>query len=202
MTPLAMDLEEEILTVRSKEQVLKLVRWVGKDKLRFRQLMKIFLQEADPLAKKSAWIIGHCAERHPELISPWLRAMVRKMQEPEVHEAVKRNVVRILQFVDIPRSLQGIVANLCFEFISSIDEPIAVRTFSMTVIAHIAKNEPALKKELEFVVRQMLPYSTPAFRARAKKVFKNPALEEFTDHAREAKNIVPSSGWLNEVKKY
>jgi hypothetical protein len=173
-----MDIEKEILAVRSKEQVAKLVKWVGKDKMRFQKLMELFLHGEDPLAKKSAWIVGHCAESNPELVSPWLKPMINKMQEPEVHDAVKRNVVRILQFVDIPRRLQGIVANLCFELISSIDEPIAVRTFSMTVLAKIAQEEPDLKKELEIAVRQMLPYATPAFRVRAKKVLKNHEIDE------------------------
>ena len=39
----------------------------------------------------------------------------------------------------------------------------------MTVLAKIAWEEPMLWKEFEIVVRQMLPYATPAFRARAKK---------------------------------
>jgi hypothetical protein len=173
-----MDIEKEILAVRSKEQVVKLVKWVGKDKKRFQQLMKYFLQGEEQLAKKSAWIIGHCAELYPDLVSPWLKPMVKIMQKPGLHGAVKRNVVRILQFVDIPRSLQGVVANLCFELISLIDEPIAVRTFSMIVLAKIAQEEPGLRKELEIVVRQMLPYATPAFRARAKKILKNSEIEE------------------------
>ena len=173
-----MDLEKEILIVRSKEQVIKIVKWVGKDKLRFKQLMESFLQGKDPLVKKSAWIISHCVELHPELADPWLKSMVKIMQKKGAHNAVKRNIVRILQFVDIPHKLQGVVANICFELISSIDEPIAVRTFSMTVLAKIAQDEPELKKELEIIVRQMLPYATPAFRARAKKVLKNPEIEE------------------------
>jgi hypothetical protein len=167
-----LDIEREILAVRAKEQVVKLVKWVGNDKKRFQLLMELFLQGEDLTVKKSAWIIGHCAELHPELVSPWLKPMIKKIQEPGVPDAVKRNVVRILQFADIPRGLQGVVANLCFAFISSIDEPIAVRTFSMTVLANISQEEPGLKKELEIIVRNMLPYATPAFRARAKKVLK------------------------------
>ena len=164
-----MDLEKEILAVRSKEQVVKLVRWVGNDKMRFRQLMEYIFHGEAQLAKKSAWIIGHCAELHPALVSPWIQAIIKALRKRGVHDAVKRNMVRILQFTDIPRGLQGSVANLCFEFISSFEEPIAVRTFSMTVLAKIAWEEPMLWKEFEIVVRQMLPYATPAFRARAKK---------------------------------
>ena len=175
-----MDIEKEILAVRSKEQVLKFVEWIGKDKNRFQQLLKYFLRGEEELAKKSAWIIGHSAELNPDMVSSWLKPLIKIMQKPGIHGAVKRNIVRILQYADIPRSLQGSVANLCFELISSIDEPIAVRTFSMTVLSRIAQNEPALRKELEIVVRQMLPYSTPAFRARAKKLIRNPENEELT----------------------
>ena len=103
--------------------------------------------------------------------------MIKVLRKRGVHDAVRRNIVRILQFADIPRGLQGTVANLCFELISSFEEPIAVRTFSMTVLAKIAWEEPMLWKELEIVVRQMLPYATPAFRARAKKVLKIPERE-------------------------
>ena len=141
-------------------------------------LMKYFLQGEEQIAKKSAWIIGHSAELYPELVSPWLKQMIKIMGKPGVHGALKRNVVRLLQFAEIPRSLQGSVANLCFELISSFDEPIAVRTFSMTVLANIAEEEPELRKELEIVVRQMLPYATPAFRARAKKILKNTVMEK------------------------
>ncbi len=163
----------------------KLVRWVGKDKARLKQVMQHFLQGDPFLSKKSAWVVGHCAEVHPELFGSWLKPMIKKMREPGADGAVKRNVVRILQFVDIPKSLQGIVANQCFQFLSAVDEPIAVRTFSITVIARIAKEEPALKKELELAVRQMLPYSTPAFRARAKMILGIEYTDQFPDLNKE-----------------
>ncbi len=78
-----MQIEKEILAVRSKDQAATLVKWVGKDKMRFQQLMEFLLQGDEPLAKKSAWIIGHCAEEHPELVSPWLKPMINKMHEQE-----------------------------------------------------------------------------------------------------------------------
>jgi hypothetical protein len=186
-----MDIEKEILAVRSKEQVLKLVKWIGKDKTRFGQLMNYVLHREEQLAKKTAWIIGHSAEIYPNMVSPWIKPMLKIMQMPGIHGAVKRNVIRILQFAEIPPGLKGSVANLCFELISSIDEPIAVRTFSITVLAKIAQEEPALKKELEIVVRQMIPYSTPAFRARAKKVLKQTEIEELIAYPEKIFKIVP-----------
>ncbi|MFH0989958.1 MAG: hypothetical protein V1799_08085 [bacterium] len=168
-----MDIEKEIATVCMKRDVIRIARWIGTDQKRFSQLMDFILTGEDRIAQKAAWIVGYCVELHPPLVDPWLKQLLQKMEQPRASGAVKRNGVRILQFATIPRKLQGRAANICFQFLAAPDEPIAVRTFSITVIARIAEEEPDLMKELESVVKQMLPYSTPAFRARAKKVLKN-----------------------------
>jgi len=168
-----MELESEIKILHSKSQVEKLIRWIGSDSKRFAQLMKLFLQGDQDISRRSAWVVGHCCERHPELAQPWLKAMIKKMQEPDIHNAIQRNVVRALQYVEIPKSLKGTVANICFNFISDTKTAIAPQAFAMTVLANIARKEPDLLKELRALVHQMLPYGTPAFRARARKIFKD-----------------------------
>jgi hypothetical protein len=96
--------------------------------------------------------------------------MIRRMQEPGVHVAVKRNVIRILQFINIPRELLGDVTTLCFDYLASPNEAIAVRTFSMTVLANIAQKEPDLRNELRLSIEQQLLHGSPGFRARARNV--------------------------------
>ena len=98
--------------------------------------------------------------------------MIRRAEEPGVHVAVRRNVVRLLQFVEIPRQLQGEVVNLCFTFLTAIDSPVAVKVFSMSVLANIAKKEPDLRNEIRPLIEQMLPYGSPGIRSRATKVLK------------------------------
>jgi hypothetical protein len=173
-----MELESEIINLRSKQQVEKLIRWVGTNTKRFAQLMSLFLYGDQDISRRSAWVIGHCCERNPELAKPWLKTMIKKMQEPDVHNAIQRNVMRILQYVEIPKTLKGTVANICFNYISDTKTAIAPQALAMTVLSNIAKKEPDLMKELRVLVHQMLPYGTPAFRARAKKIFKNLDLSE------------------------
>lgn len=167
-----MNLEYEILREHSKRQALKIARWIGNDKRRFKQLMDLFLHGEYRTVQRSAWIVSICAESHPALISPWLKPMIRKMQDAGLHDAVRRNVLRILKFVEIPRSMQGIVTKLCFDYLSSLDAPVAVKSFSLTVLGRIAEMEPDLRRELELVVRQMLPYGGPAMRSSGRKVLK------------------------------
>lgn len=167
-----MVLEAEILKEHSKRQAVKISRWIGDDEERFAELMNLFLTGEYRVVQRSAWIVSLCAEHYPPLITPWMTKMVAKASEKNVHDAVKRNVVRVLQFVNIPKKIQGRVANLCFDFLRSIDAPVAVKAFSMTVLANIAADEPDLKREIALTVEAMLPYGGPGIRARAKKVLK------------------------------
>jgi hypothetical protein len=166
------ELEAEILKEHSKRQAVRIASWVGTDKKRFRKLMELFLRGEYRVTQRSAWIVNLCADKHPELIRPYLKQMIGRMQEPGVHDAVRRNVIRILQFIEIPEKLLGEVATVCFNYLSSPGEPIAVRVFSMTVLANIAQKKPELKNELRLVIEQQLSRGSMGFCSRAEKVLK------------------------------
>jgi hypothetical protein len=87
-----------------------------------------------------------------------------------VHNAVKRNVVRLLQYVHIPKRLAGKVYSHCIDLIADPDEPIAVRAFSMTVAEKIARREPALMDELRLVVSQNMAGASAGIRVRARSI--------------------------------
>lgn len=165
-----MDLKEEILKEHSKKQSLAIAKWVGNDKKRFRALMKLFLKGEYRVTQRSAWIIGSCADAHPELIQPYLEKMLHKTQEKNIHVAVKRNVLRILENVTVPEKLTGMSATICFDFLADRKEPIAVRVFAMSVLAQIAKKESGLKEEIRLLVKENMEEEKPAFKARGRKV--------------------------------
>ncbi len=167
-----MKLEQELLREHSKRQALKIAAWIGANKSRFRKLLALFLHGEHVTAQRAAWVVGICVEHVPALADPHLRAMINRMQQPGVHDAVKRNVLRILQSRKIPRNIQGRVASLCFDCLSSGDATIACKSYSMTILANIAEREPDLKRELMLIIEQRLPYESAGYRARAKKVMK------------------------------
>lgn len=167
-----MNLESEILKEHSKHQCVHIAAWVGADKRRFKELMDLFLKGEYRITQRAAWIVGHCADEHIELILSYLNKMIDRMLEPDVHDAVKRNVVRILQDIEIPRRLTGKVATICFELLASPKEPVAVRVFSMTVLANIARQEPELKNEIRLIIEQHMPTGSAGFRSRGMKVLR------------------------------
>src|SRR3954465_9780707 len=106
-------LRDEILKEHSKAQALRIAGWVGDDGGRFRELMQLFLTDIYRVVQRAAWIVSMVAEKHPELIVPYLEAMVDKAGDAGVPVAVKRNVVRILQHIDIPEGIHWEVMNMC-----------------------------------------------------------------------------------------
>lgn len=167
-----MNLKDEILREHSKRQTSKIARWIGADKRRFRQLMNLFLRGEYRVTQRSAWIVGQCADRHPQLVVPWLKPMLAKMEEPGVHGAVRRNVVRILAHIEIPHPLLGTVVTRCFDYLGSEREEIAVKVHAMMAILRATRTEPDLKSELKAAIEQLLPTAGPAVRARVRIVLK------------------------------
>jgi hypothetical protein len=169
-----MDLRAEILKEHSKQNTTTLTNWVGSDKKRMKELMNIFLRDEYRVVQRAAWVVSSVAEQYPELIKPYLPAMVKRMCEPGVHVAVKRNVVRVLQFLDIPEDLHGETMNVCFNLLADPKETIAVRCFSMTVLDNLSKQYPDIRQELVAIIEDQLQHEpTAGFISRAKKVLKN-----------------------------
>ena len=167
-----MNLQTEILKEHSKRQAVKIGSWVGNNRTRFKQLMELFLSGDYRVTQRSAWIVSYCGLKHPELVYPWFPAMLKRMQEPGVHIAVKRNVLRILEEIKIPRTLFGPLMSICFDELASHESTIAVKVYSMSILAKIAKEKPAITRELQAMMEQMLPQAGPGIRARIRKVLR------------------------------
>ena len=168
-----MNLREEILKEHSKAQGMKIAAWVGNNEKHFALLMQLFLKDEYRVVQRSAGIVSMVADRHPKLLLPYLNLLVKKTEEPNLPVAVKRNVVRILQIIPIPKKLQGAVMDMCFHFLADPKEAVAVRCFSMTVLANLSKEHPEIKNELHTLVMSVLEQKPSAgIRARARKVLK------------------------------
>jgi len=166
-----MDIRQALKAEHSKRQTMAIVEFIGDDAERFAQLMKIFFAGEYRLTQRAAWPMNYCAERHPALIQPYLPKLLACLEREDVHDAVKRNVVRLLQYIEIPKRLAGKVYARCVDLIDDADRPVAVRAFALTVAARIAKSEPDLLNELRLVVRKHLPHTTVAFQKRAREIF-------------------------------
>jgi len=167
-----MDIREEVLREHSKKQVLKIAAWIGNDEDRFRQFLFIFLNDEYRVVQRISWVLSAVAEAQPKLVEKNIGRIVKKLDEKNIHVAVKRNVVRVLQFLNIPVKHRAKVFDHCINYIADPNETIAVRCFAMSVASKIAKQYPELLGELEQTINLLIKDSTPGLKARAKMVLK------------------------------
>jgi hypothetical protein len=167
-----MDLLKVILQEHSRSQALKIAKFVGPDAKRFEMLVDIFLKGPYRVTQRAAWPLSKCVEKHPLLIMPHLKKILDRVQRPGIHDAVKRNIIRLLQFIDIPKRYHGRTADICFTFLRNAREPVAIRVFAMTVLADISMYYPEIMPELRIILEDELPYGSPAFISRARKVLR------------------------------
>jgi hypothetical protein len=167
-----MDLVAVILQEHSRAQALKISKWVGADPKKFTILVDVFLKGPYRVTQRAAWPLNFVVEQHPGMIIPHLKKILDHLNRPGIHDAVKRNTMRLLQFIDVPKKYEGRIADTCFNFLRNRKEAVAIRVFAMTVLANISMQNPDLKPELKIIIEDQIPYESPAFVSRAKRVLK------------------------------
>jgi len=165
-----MILRDEILKENSKAQCNKIVQWIGNDQKRFNELFTLFLSDEYRVTQKAAWPLSYSAIAHPGLITKHLSKLINNLEKPGLHNAIKRNTVRLLQHIIIPEKFDGQVMEICFRYVASPTEAIAVKAFSLTVLGNLSKQYPEILPEIKLLIQEQLPHQTAAFKSRAKKL--------------------------------
>ncbi len=166
-----MDIKAAILKDHSKPQILKIVDYIASDQQRFDEMIELILKGDKKIAQRVSWAMSYCVEAYPGLIISHLESLMENLRNP-VHDAIKRNTLRSLEYVEIPEDLMGLVADICFEFLDSPKESIATRVFSMTALYKICQKEPELSNELKLVIEDHYPHGSAGFKSRARKILK------------------------------
>lgn len=185
-----MDLRAEILREHSRRQMLKVVSYVGSDKERFAELMRLFLSREYRVVQRSAWAVSNIVQEHPQLIGPYFKRIVEMLEDEDpAFESAHRNILRLLQTAPIPPRFEGRLYDICLAKIDDPTAPTAVRAFAIEVAARIAKGEPELIAELKLVTTRHLKDAKAAIKAKARNVLKldtsGEELWSFTDRGNQ-----------------
>ena len=163
-----MNLREKILQEHSRKQCDEIVAWAGSSQKRFDELFLLFMSDEFVIVQRLAWVVSYCLESHPTLIEKHFDNLILQLQNPKVHNSVKRNTIRALQHLDIPEKHKGTIMNCCFNFIEDVQEKAAVKAFSLTVLQNLSKEYPEILPEIKLIVQERWDVEGAAFRSRAK----------------------------------
>jgi hypothetical protein len=155
---------------RSKQNISTIVHFVGNHPKRFAELVELLASPSPKVVFAASWAVTNCVQAQPQLAQPHFATLLQAAAQPTASENVKRSVVRSLQFVEIPKRYQGKAADLCFSMLENKKEAVAIRVFSMTVLANICLQNPDLRSEVIALIEADLPYAKPSYLSRGKKV--------------------------------
>ena len=167
-----MNIREELLKyqIQSKEQVLRIAEFAASSEENFTELMDCFLSSNVKLAQRAAWSVSWAAIKNPVIVRPHVGVLVNQLTKTDIHNAVIRNSIRILQDLEIPAAFHGELLSACFDFIQMRNTPIAIKAFSLNVLFNLSKIYPEIRNELRMIILQNIDYETAAFKSRAKKI--------------------------------
>jgi len=165
-----MTLRDQILKEHTKANCNAIVKWISDSQKRFDELFKLFLSNEYRVAQRAAWPLSYAVVANPKFIQKHFGKLLKNLERPDLHPAVKRNTVRLLQGISIPEKFHGQVMNLCFDYVNSPGEAAAVKAFSLTILEKLAGQYPEIKTELKTVIEDRWQFESAAFRARARKI--------------------------------
>lgn len=167
-----MNLRKEILKEHTKAQCTKIVHWVGSNQERFDELFNHFISKEPLITQRAAWPLSYCVIAHPALISKHWAKLIKNLEKANLHDAVKRNSIRLIEHCTIPNKFQGVVMDICFKYAASPTESVAVKCFSLSVLHYLSKTYPEILPELKYIIEEQLPRASAGIKSRANKILR------------------------------
>ncbi len=165
-----MNLEEQILQENSRANCDIIVKWVGASQKKFDQLFQLFLHGDSITTQRAGWPLSYAVQNHPQLIDKHFDSLLNNLTRTGMHNAVRRNTMRLLQDINIPEQYQGQAMDIAFNYIIDPKEKAAVKAFSLTVLENMLEEYPEIGPELKLVIEDQWENQTAAFHSRAKKI--------------------------------
>lgn len=166
-----MNVRNQLLVDNSQTNAMLIVNYIGADKEKFAEFMQLFLQTHYRVTQRASLVLNIITKQKFDLVEPYLKQLILLL-EPKTEVGVLRNIVRMLQFVEIPEELLGLTFDKCYNLVALRETPTAVKSFSISILYNICKKEPELKNEVTDLVQMQISGASSGLKNRSLKVLK------------------------------
>jgi len=142
----------------------------------FDELFHIYLSNEEPVSRRAAWVADAVTEKCPDLLIPVIEEIAGHLADFS-HDGMKRESLKMLARSPLPEQNLGQLITICFDWLTSGKESVAVKMFSMEILYRISNQEPEMKKELADSIELRMQEETPGFRSHGKKLLKRLSIE-------------------------
>ena len=168
-----MNIKEALFAEHSKEQAVAVAKLACESIDNMQQLVDCLLSKDTIVAQRAAWSIGWSVKINHSSLMPFLHLLIPLIEKKDVHDAVIRNTMLVLETINIPEEYHGIVMNDCFNFIENPATPPAIKAYSLTTVYNLSKYYPEILQELKIIIEENWENESPAFKSRGKKILKS-----------------------------
>lgn len=165
-----MDLISELLAGNDHDHAMDIVFKFEKYPNKIEELFEIFWGNNKILTQRASLVILLLTEWKPKIVKPFVVEMILTLKKEKINDTIKRNTVRILAEFPIPKDMEGIITEICFNYLNNPSEAIAIKVFSMTILERMVKKHPELKSELIFSIETGMEFGSPGYRSRGGKI--------------------------------
>ncbi len=174
--PIEIKLEQitELLGTGTGRRHIDLVAGMAQENAEiFAYLVQLMLLNTEPESRKAAWVVDTMTEEHPEMLHEDILGQLIGLLPVACHTALHRHILRMLDRSLIPQAQAGDLLTLCFDYLTSPDEPVAVKVHAMNILYKLSQSEPGLLFELTGILELRMDMEPPGFRNRATKILQS-----------------------------
>lgn len=150
------EIEAFLVHSYGKVHALDLADFLAKQPERIPELLKIILREEEPISRRGAWYFSTLFDKYPQLVIPYVDELIANLEKLQ-SQAILRCFLRTISRVVIPEQYHAYLIQYAADTIMSNKSEIAVKAMAMDIFFQIAKIQPDLFIELEYMIDLIYP---------------------------------------------
>ena len=142
-----MDLRTHLLDRNLKWNWDEIATYCVKNPKEIKKIVGFCEDEEVHVQQNAGAVIGKLIDHDKKILEPHLESLVALL-EKDVHDAVKRGIMRVFQWSVIPEEVEGELFEYVINALKSQETPIAIKAFGITAARRICEKYPELADEL------------------------------------------------------
>jgi hypothetical protein len=139
-------------------------------RVHFGLIMETALEGNDRINWRASWAADKINDFNPGIAADWIGKMVDTLPTLR-HHGKKRQFLKMISLYPISHQQMSFLFEYCLERLSSSEEDVSVRVYSMQILYNISQIEPDLKNELLQIIEQEMEYHpSPGILTRGRKL--------------------------------
>ena len=126
----------------------------------FKEAIKLAIADKQPYSWRAAWLLWSCMEKNDKRIRNYVKDIVHIL--PNRTDNQKRELLKILEQMEIKKEYEGLLFNHCVTIWEEIDKQPSVRLNAFKILAKITQRHPELFQEVILLTQNQYTRSLSA----------------------------------------